>query len=340
MAAETEFAVSVAEVEGLIRDGLVSVHAEGLMASSTDSVVEIERLRLHPTLEDPEFFRRLGHRADRVDLTAGPIIVKSFDLRGAIAGGDIRAGAVTVDSLDLDVFTNKQLVLASARTTPKLPNELMRNISSRLSIDSVCVRGRIRYTELAPEGSNPGSVLFDSVEARIGNVTNEAGRMTSDRPLVAEIRTSVYGTRVESRLEIPLLEPQLEVRLDGSLWDGDMVAFNPALVPLAGVRIESGVMDTLWFGITVSGRVARGKVGGIYRGLRVKLVNRNSGESDVLDDIRSFFVNWLGVRSQNLPADDGTLRGGIVDHEIRREDPFFDRLWRSLRSGVRSLLGA
>jgi len=114
-------------------------------------------------------------------------------------------------------------------------------------------------------------------------------------------------------------------------------AFNDAFSNLAGVRIEDGVVDSLWFSADVDSGWARGKVHGIYRGLEVEMLDTWTGDRGLGDRIRTFVLDDVLLKSKNARSG-SSLQSGTIDHEHEKDDMFFKFLWHSLRSGIYSLV--
>lgn len=116
----------------------------------------------------------------------------------------------------------------------------------------------------------------------------------------------------------------------------DLTSFNEMLVPLEGVQLTAGRLDSLWFDARVSGGRAAGSLTAIYDDLKYRVVSRETGEQGVGSWIKSLFAP--SVHSRNPPGKGAALRSGQVEARLEPTRPFFGFLWVSLRSGIGSLI--
>lgn len=201
------------------------------------------------------------------------------------------------------------------------------------------VRGSGADSSLAVENVQAHPTVPDAeFMRRHGHRTNRPRDTVPASPAIIDATTRVAGAgRLAITIRLPLRSPTLSFSYEGRLGPMDPRAFNDALVPLSGVRIESGHLDSLRFSAQVEDGEARGTLHGTYRSLDVEVVDEDKGRS-LGTRLRSFVLDKLMVKSSNTP-DDPPLRTGTIEHEYEEGDTFFKFLWHSLRSGLYSLVG-
>jgi hypothetical protein len=313
----------------------VETRTGSIKVSTGDSTLTIRRLTFGSTVGSAELFARLRYRRDHLRLSIARLSAEGIDYGTLLAEGGVIIRHLDLDSLDLRVMSDKNLPPKPPLRTPDMPNTLVRSLSRRLRVDSASITGRAQYSEIAEDGSRPGEISFESIDARLRNVTNDTSLMSVQSPAVVDARAMVMGAPLEASFEIPLLSPHARISYRGKLGSIALPAFNTILGPLAGVHFEDGRLDSLWFKVDIHGSEATGSVGGAYRDADLQFIDRRSGEADIFDDIESFFANSFSVEDDNV-RDDGSLRTGAVKHTITPADPFFHRIWVSLRTGLRS----
>ncbi len=307
--------------------------------SRRDSVLAVQDARYAPTVSDTVFMRRHEYRVNRIRTNAERIAVAGFDYRRFIKEGALHAARVRVDTLTFDIYRDNHLPPPPKDPPPPMPQDMIEQLKRSLRIDTLRVRdSEIRYTK-RPEGvPKSGSIWFEDLWASLYNLTNDPERMTSSTPLVMEARTRVNGAGLlRTTWRIPLLAPHLALSFKGRLGAMDVRAFNDTFVPLSGVRVESGEVDSLWFQADVKHGMAKGSLHGIYRNLEVEMLNEATGERTLGNRLKTV-VTGLALRSKNVPGE-GDMETGRIEHEHAADHTFFKFLWQAVRTGIYSLVG-
>ncbi|MEE8595639.1 MAG: hypothetical protein V3T25_07195, partial [Gemmatimonadota bacterium] len=194
----------------LVEDSLYVIRAAGLRADSEESLVAIEEFSVVPTLEAAPFFARLKQRADRINVNAGPIIIRGLDFHRYFAEDALYIRSIEVDSLDLHVFADINIAWGPRARACRYHNGFA-NIEVPMTIDTVrLVDANIRYSELAKGAKRPGELTFEELNGVVVNVTNDREKMTHETPVVADVSGKLFGEgNVQARLAYPLLSPTL-----------------------------------------------------------------------------------------------------------------------------------
>lgn len=339
-ARETELALD--SLQAGLRDGLtglvtgpVRLSIPSSRSPSREAVLVAERLRWEPTVPDAEFFRRLPHRRDRVRLAVARCSVRSLDVGRWLWSGSVTAAAVTLDSLEADVRSDKNLPPRNVSNRFPLP---IPRIGRFLLVDTVRLDGRVRYAEVPAGRARPGRVSFERLSVAARRVTTDPMLVSREEPTVVEVHGRLFGAvPTAASLRVHRLAPSLGVEFEGGAGPAALEASNAALVPLEGLRIDAGRVDTLWFRVRVEGEAATGSLVAIYRDLRISVRDPETGGSGVVKKLKSLLADWK-VKSENLPGEGRPPRSGEIAHRVERTDGLFQIVWGALRSGIRDLV--
>lgn len=321
-------------------DSLYALRTGAVRAASHDSSLAIDTLRLAPTVTDAAFLRRIGHRANRYETAIRFLQLTGLHVRDFVEEGALRAHTAHVDSLVVDVYRNNHWPNPAYDPPPPMPHDAFQSVSRHVRLDTIRVtNSRVTYSKLAEDATQPGRIAFENLSAVITNVTNDPDRMTPATPAVVNATTRVAGAgRLQTTIWLPLLAPNLTLAYRGHLGPMDARALNTAFVNLAGVRIEEGTVDSLWFAAQVESGTATGTMEGVYRNLDLELLDKNTGSRGLKDRIRTRILNDLMIKSSNT-SEDEALRTGEIDFTYNEGDSFFKFLWHSVRDGIYSLVG-
>lgn len=318
---------------GVVRtraDGLTRLTADSMRVAAADSSFLVSGLHLAPTSPDAEFLDRLNEREDRIRATAVRIEGRGFDL-DAWMRRDVRIRAIELDTIDIDVLNDRRLPAGSDE--PWLPTRMIRSFGGELRLDTIDLSGRIVYNEI-PErrAAEPAQIGFESFDGRITGVSNAPDAP----PIVIDASMTLFEAPATIRIEIPYDSLAYRMEMSGRVGSLDLTRINSLTVPLQGIEVQDGQLAAMRFDITVDGRTAGGTVWAAYRDLDVQLVNRETGEGGLLDDIKSFVTNTFVLRGNNMPGGgeaDGS-RPGVVEYYVERDDSFFTRVWAPIRMGL------
>ena len=319
-------------------DSLYVVTATQVRADSRDSLVEVGTVQLTPTLEAAPFFDRLTQRADRINMSAGPIRIEGLDFAGYVREDSVRARLVDVDSLDLHVYADINLEWGP-RARPCRYHMGFGAIEVPLRVDTVRVADAlIRYSELAKGSERPGELTLEDLSGTVVNLTNDPARMTHETPAVANVTAKLFGeAAMQATLAYPLLSQTLDFRLEGAVGPVDLVTANRFATNVTGVEVKQGQLDSLWIGVDVQDGRADGRVQMLYRDLDFRLVDKNSGVEKVWHSVAGFVGN-LVVRSNNPGKPGDTPREGSIDYTCKGDDiVFFEFLVGFLANGLKRI---
>lgn len=313
-------------------DGLTQFGYDSMWASAADSSVEFAGVHVAPTSSDEGYFQRLPARADRIRADLPMVRGRGVDLQTVLRGGLV-ARVVDIDSADVDVLSDRRLPPAPRAGEPTMPTDLVRSFRGEVRIDTLRMAGRIAYGEIPdrPAG-RPGRIVFEQFDGRVRDVSSAPDAP----PMVLDAAMLVFDAPAEIRIEIPSRTSGYRMDMSGRVGELDLTRLNALTVPLQGIEVQGGRLAAMRFAVTVDGRSAGGTVWAAYRDLDVQMVDRETGEGGLFDDIKSFVTNTFVLRGENMPGsgDGEGTRPGAVRVYVERQDPFFTRVWAPIRSGL------
>ena len=322
-----------------VEDSLYVIRAAGLRADSDESLVAIEDLSVIPTLEAGPFFARLEQRADRIDLSAGPILIRGLDFHRYFAEDALYVRSIEVDSLDLHVFADINIAWGPRARACRYHNGFA-EIEVPMTIDTIrLVDADVRYSELAKGAARPGELTFEDLSGVVVNVTNDRERMTQETPVVVDVTGKLFGEgSVQARLAYPLLSPTLDFTLEASVGPMDMTAFNTFARNVVGVEVKKGRLDSLYMSKESKQGQASGRLYMRYRDLDFRIFDRNSGKEMPWHTVAGFLGN-LVVRSNNPDKPGDEPREGTIKYTCGDKDiVFFEFLVGALGSGMKGIV--
>jgi hypothetical protein len=129
-------------------------------------------------------------------------------------------------------------------------------------------------------------------------------------------------------------DPLAGFLMNASASTADARILNPVLIPLASVRLESGIADTLFMRVTGNEYLASGEMSLLYHNLKIKLLNNKAGsKKKSIKGLASFFANTFVLKKHNKSGKDA------VFFERLRERSALHYLVKITLSGISSSIG-
>jgi len=244
------------------------------------------------------------------------------------------ASKILIESFDLFSFKDKRIPFLRNYTIP-LPMESFLDFTWKIRIDSiVTTNSRITIEEFPEKGDELTRITFNEVNASLMHLHNRPTKTTSSFAQM-EASAVLMGTgKVEASFTFPLDGESLYTA-KGNFSKFDLVKPNPVFIPIANIRIESGMLNSLTFDFAYSETESKGKLDIDYEDLRLLGLNKNNPKTH---DLKTFFIN-LVVKNNRDQSGRHAKVVGFIDIERDRKRLIFHVWWRSILDGLKSILG-
>lgn len=324
-------------------DSATAVRVGALQASLTDSTVDVRGVAFAPTVSDAAFGRSQRYRRGLIKTTVGRIAVQGIDVGAFVLGQGLRARRVELDSLRLDVMSDRRRASNPQRPRRRTPQGWIAGLGRTVSVDSVVIRhGEIVYRERRGTHPQPGVLTFARLDAVAVNVRHFLGRTSRD-PMTLSATAHLQNVgRLDAHFVVPLDAPRFDMSFRGTLGAMPAASLNPFIRETMPFRLTNGRVVGISFHATVTNGVARGSVTPRYNDLSVAVTQRGStgimGRGGILGGaargIASFVGNWMKVRANNPDDAAATPRSGTIHHTFTSNETLPAFLWASVRDGL------
>jgi hypothetical protein len=325
-------------IQHVLDDSLYVLTATDFRAESQDSVVEIGKIQVAPTLEAMPFFGRLLQRADRMNVSAGPIRIEGLDFANYIREEALAIRLIDVDSLNLHAYSDIDLDWGP-KARPCRYHMGFADIPVPFRVDTIRLNEAfIRYSELAKGSVRPGDLTLEQANALLTNLTNDPERMTRETPAVVSMTALLFGEgSMAATVRYPLLSKTLDFDVEASAGPMSLMAANRFAMNVAGVEVTKGDLDSLWVGIEARDGNATGRLHMRYRDLDFRVFDRNTGKEKVWHSVLGF-AGGVATRGSNPKPGDEPRDGEIAYTCGENDIVFFEFFVKSLVSGVKKIV--
>jgi len=320
------------------KDSMYAFSLKELGFSTHDKKIYIDSLKVNPRFSREDFSKKLGYQSDRLVANFQKIEAERFDFQKLVTEKKIMTEHVHIRGMNLESYRDRRIPLSSS-LHPLLPLAMIKNIPYPLTIDTLILSdGQVVYEEQLEE--EPGKIFFNQMNAEVINLTNDHS--------VKEARASMdlYGTAylmgkapIEAWFHFPLQSSTDSFSFKGTIGELSLSEINPMLTKLVPIKISNGVATkTEINNVYANENFSHGKLEVQYKNLTVQL---KSTEKDKWSRLGIVLLNEAIniILPDNNPNDNGKLRTGVIYYERDKRKGFFNFIWKSTLSGLKSTLG-
>lgn len=329
-----EISLSIKDPEYHTRDGFYRISADTLKLQTEGFSIFMTGFRLTPRYERYEFSRKKGYACNRLEFKADALTGADLDFIRLFKGRELLLREVTLVRPVLDIFRNRKMRRKPVPRKDRFPRQLLSRIRVPFSLDRLKVEnGELDYTELAPGGRLPGSLILKEIDLELDKLTNHPKRIEEGAVLKLSARALLMGAgEFRTRIRVPLDRKDNTFIAIGSLGSMDPKILNKLLTRNLNARIDRGRLDGMTFSMQGNHRKVDGEMKLCYRDLKLTLFKK--GGSYKKRWLTSFVANSI-IPTHN-PKPGRPLRVGRIHYLKEKPVSFFTYLGKALLSGLKS----
>ncbi|MDO6430452.1 hypothetical protein Q4E93_07635 [Flavitalea sp. BT771] len=308
-----------------------TIHVTHLLLDSKRSSLQIDSLKLIPTVDKKELGGIKGHQVDCVTASGEGVQIEALDVM-ALLHHRLIADKITIRHNNIYVFRDRRLPLQPGRKP--LPMDYLKDLPLSIRVQSVKVgKSTFSYEEFPAKGNKTGVLKILHMTISVSPFINHpAAGDPAYVTLVTEGSLMGSGS-VTATTKMPLRKGD-PYRVEGAFHQLDVTTLNPPAENLGSIHLESGMLNSLAFQFEMTEEKATGRIIGEYHGLVVDKL-RGKDEKKV-DKVKSFFLKHFIIpkdKDRTLPE---SKRTGKVDYKHDPERYFSYYLLHALLVGVKS----
>lgn len=316
-------------------NGLYDFFIEKMAKDTKEELFTIENFALKPRHSKQNFAKQLEDRKGRLTMQIPKIYFQDIDIDRLLLDRSLQVEQVTVESPQLEVYVDQNIPKDESRMV-HLPTKILQDLAFNLNIRTIAIKnGKIELEQLAPKREDIGKINFQKIYATLHNVTNDSLQLVQNSQATANIIAQFMGSGALA-LDIALdwTDPQHAYDYEVTLGQFDLEEINEMLVQAMLVKLESGQIEKLHAKVTANRQVAQGELTFDFTNLDFKLLDKNYQTNRKL---LTSLLKALTMPNDNMP-NQKKYRQGKIYYEKVPADSFFRYLWRSVLSGLQSIL--
>jgi hypothetical protein len=302
--------------------------------NNTNRTLTLDSFIYHPTLSLDSVLAHAPYQLDYLTLKSGAVIIDGLDVARYEKDSAFIANAIKINNPVLTVYKDKGFPSAPFKKDKPLPVNLIKLLSLPISIEYIRVEdGTITYGEKNGKSRREGTLLLADVNATLGNIKNTDLTNTDSLALTFNARLMDHAG-ISIDLKQSYTDSLGGFLMTAKVKSSDMTLLNPFLVPVANVRVASGVLDSV--SLTAVGRddLAFGEMNMHYHKLRVQFIkDGDPDKSTTMQKVLGFIANTFIIRRNN------TARKGLIYFDHISTQSFVNYIVKTTLSGVASSVG-
>lgn len=318
--------------------GLYKYKVGSIKLSTREARLDIAGIDIQP-LSVKAFFAK--SKSDRFTLHLDKVTFHHFDYRSYRRAQDLLVSKITVDKGNFEVFANPNGRLQTTDRLVTFPNWAIRQVKAGLNVDTLDIKKiDVTYSEYNKSSGKAGAVKFDNTTGRFLNLTNKKAILSQHPVCTVNLSTYFMGKgKLDLAFGFNLSDALYSYSYKGHLGSMDMLAANPAVMPLGLVKITSGRVNSLNFNIHGNKKNAAGKVTFLYNNLKVDLLKRDEEKGYAKKSLMSLLANAVILKQDNPEEGKPIPRSANVVFIRPANFPFFKTIWLTLLDGLKSCVG-
>lgn len=332
-----ELSVTAEEIFWNLEKDLYRFTIDKFAFDKVSEMVSIRNLALTPVVEKYRFAKIKGQQVDRFDLNIASIEIDGLDL-DSLDVPSIDVDRINIGKADLEVFHDKHMPSGQGIRYKPLLHDALKAVGFSLGVDSILITdSKISYGEHLPNSKDPGFISFDRLDAELRNIRTPEHRLYSQDSLYMDADTYFMD---ESLLEVDMSYAVYEEsdfhNLKARLGSMPASVLNPMLVNVAFMKIDDGLLNSMYLDLDITNRVAEGAITLDYEDLKITMLDENDNTNTNLKTrLRSLIANKFVMNTNNTGPD---LKIGEIDFERPKDKAIFGYWWNAIKTGMQETI--
>ncbi len=301
--------------------------------SRGNNIFSLDSFFYSPALPIDSFLATKKYQTDYIKASTGAIRIGPIDVDTYLRDTILNIRHAAIDKAFLSDYKDKQMPFNGGLIKP-LPVDMIKRIGMKLKVDSVTItNGNVEYTEVNEKSGMAGTIPVNRLNVNLFNVKNY--NLTPTDSLVIRANGYLMDTVwVRLRLKESYTDTLGGFMMTVRLKPGDLTILNPALMPLANVKLLSGQLDTLSMRAVGREYLAFGSMNMYYRDLKIQLLKDGKEiKKTLFTKVVTFVANTFVLKKNN------SSRTGTVFFIRQRDRSAINYLIKIALSGMSSSVG-
>ncbi len=320
------------------KDGMYKYTLQNAAINSLQKQLTINSFIIKPFLPENAFAEKAHFQKDRYDVVLRGIALKNINLKN-VFDNKIIASSLVIKNVSAKDYVDLQKPMSGKNKVGNYPAQLLNKIDFPINISHVLLQNAfVEYREKETLSDSTGDAKFSESTITVDNVTNIPEVMKQNNAMKISFESKALTViPVKGSFTFFLNDTAGRFAATGHIPSFDSHLLNVVSVPMALLKLNSGVINSLDFNITGDNLSAGGKLVMKYSGLKIDVLKNDKKLNSVKKKkLTSFIANTI-IKNDN-PAN-GKLREVNAHFDRNMQKSFFNLLWRTILNGMKKTVG-
>jgi hypothetical protein len=309
-----------------------------LKFSTQSSQLVATGISFKPTKTVDEFFK--GNNEDCYAIGLDSVLLNNFDFKAYSKYHSVHASSAKFTNGKFEMYANPAPNDTLVDQSINFPQVALHRLKLDVKIDTVIsANTTVLYTEHGVKSEQPGTLIFNRINGKLFNVTNNKTTLKKDSTARAKMEGLLMGrSKLKVDFSFSLTDPNMPFAFKGHLDSIKLKYVNPITMPLGMVKLASGDVKTLDFDVQANRVFATGSLTAIYDNLKIKILKMNEENHLKKMGIISLLANAMIIKRAN-PYYGEQPRVAHIALKRRISASIFSFMWKSVFMGLKESVG-
>jgi len=323
-------------------DSSSKMKAEWITYTSESKVLEIQKFKIQPTLEDTASFYQAANSQKAMEVIEyNNMMFTGLRLEKFIHNNVIEADSVVIQSPEISIYMDKSRPPKFESKIGQYPHQRLLKASSTINIRHLAIRNAsLEYTEKNPKTMKEGKLALKGIDIMAHNVTNDYLAISKNPFCIAQAKGKILeSVPMEANFKFFLDSANGRVDVSGKVGATNASQINKLAIPLANAHLQSFNVHQLQFNLTLEDFEERGNVRMLYNNLSLvlKKTDEETGETKTNKFLTKLLTKF--VLFPHNPEPGGVERTATNIRVLRLTDKaFFGLLWQTIFAGMQNIM--
>lgn len=264
--------------EGKYMDSNRTIRWHNARFDNGNRTLSLDSFSYHPTLSLDSAFSCALYRFDYMTLKTGAMQIKGLDVVQYERDSSFIANEIKISDPVFKVYTDLKLSRSPNRKDKPLLVNIIKNMDLPVSVNTVEIEnGTITYSEKMQVHVRKGIYYSANVNATIENIKNR-NITTGDSLSLTAKANLMDAAEINLNLNQSYTDSLSGFVLNAMVGGTDLSVLNPFIVPVANIKIDKGVLDSMNFKVVGRDDIGLGEMNLHYHDLHLKFIK--NGDPD------------------------------------------------------------
>lgn len=335
-AKEIEIAVSKLSLKS--KDKKYDYDFGNVVLNSMKKELKIDYFKIIPYKNELPFAAAEAFQQDRYQVNLSGITLSGIQIDDLL-NNKIEATDLVINKTNAKIYRDLTRTLKKESKVGNYPSQMLQKLDMPINIQKATLSDAyIEYREKEEKSDSTGVVTFVGSHLTISNITNVPAVIKKNNEFNIVFKTKALGSiPLSGNFKFILNSKDGNFVVNGKTTSFDAVNLNKVSIPMALVRLKSGKINSMDFHFSGNNVGAKGSFVMKYEDLKVDVLKIDKDSKDIKKKgLVTFFANTL-VKNNN--PQNGKLREETPSFERNIYKSFFNLVWKTLFTGLKSTLG-